>query len=216
VTPPAASLAPRNPTEDAILAGALRALAETPYERLTIDGIAREAYVSRTAVYFYFPNKRAVVDRLIQQAFAEMYAAGAVYLDGDGEPRLQLRLALPRVATAVQRHARILVLAARISGREDRLPAGWQPHLARFVDGAERRIARDQERGVAPADVDARVSARAMCAMVERYLRMQAVGGQDRGGPEVVRSLAELWYRAVYCSPDAPPVADDPPPSPAD
>jgi len=28
------------------------------------DAIARKAFVSRTAVYFYFPNKRAVVDRL--------------------------------------------------------------------------------------------------------------------------------------------------------
>lgn len=204
MTVAAPSLASRNPTEDAILAGARRALVQTPYERLTVDGIAREAFVSRTAFYFYFPNKRAVVDRLIQLAFTEMYEGASVYLDGDGEPRLQLRLALTRVAAAVQRHARILVLAARISGHEDRLPAGWQPYLARFVDAAERRIRRDQERGVAGEDIDARVSARAMCAMVERYLRMQAVGGTERGGREVVRSLAELWWRAVYCRPDVP------------
>ena len=74
----------RNATEEAILAAAREALAEKGFDGLTMDAIARKAFVSRTAVYFYFPNKRAVVDRLIQQAFSEMYIAASPYLDGEG------------------------------------------------------------------------------------------------------------------------------------
>ena len=77
----------RNDTEALILDAAREALAEEPYERITIDAIARRAFVSRTALYFYFPNKRAVIDRLIQLAFSEIYEAAAPYLDGDGDPR---------------------------------------------------------------------------------------------------------------------------------
>ena len=158
--------------------------------------------MSRTTVYFYFPNKRAVSDRLIQQAFAEMYAAAAPYLEGSGEPRLELRLALARTVAKVNEYADVLLLAAHLSGREDRLPPEWEPHIKRFVVAAERRIRRDQERGIAPADISARVSAQAMCAMVERHLTVDVVrGGGDAN--ESIRVLAELWWRAVYSRPDA-------------
>ena len=198
------TLEPRNATEDAILAAARQALVEEPYDRLTMDGIARRAHVSRTAVYFYFPNKRAVVDRLIQQAFSDMYEASSPYLDGDGEPRLQLRLGLARMVSCVNAHGPVLLLAAHLSGREDRLPTEWEPYIRRFIVSAERRIRRDQERGIAPDDVSPRISAQALCAMVERHITIEVIGG-GVDVTETIRVLAELWYRAVYCTiPHAP------------
>jgi AcrR family transcriptional regulator len=193
------ALEPRNATEDAILAAARQALVEEPYDRLTMDGIARRAHVSRTAVYFYFPNKRAVVDRLIQQAFSDMYVASSPYLDGDGEPRMQLRLGLARMVSCVNSHGPVLLLAAHLSGREDRLPTEWEPYIRRFIVSAERRIRRDQERGIAPADVSPRISAQALCAMVERHITIEVIGG-GVDVTETIRVLAELWYRAVYCT----------------
>lgn len=199
----AEALEPRNATEDAILAAARQALVEEPYDRLTMDGIARRAHVSRTAVYFYFPNKRAVVDRLIQQAFSDMYEASSPYLDGDGEPRLQLRLGLARMVSCVNSHGPVLLLAAHLSGREDRLPTEWEPYIRRFIVSAERRIRRDQERGIAPADISPRISAQALCAMVERHITIEVIGG-GVDVTETIRVLSELWYRAVYYMPQAP------------
>lgn len=205
---PAEQLTPRNPTEDAILAAARAAVEEEPFERLTIDGIARRAFVSRTAVYFYFPNKRAVVDRLIQQAFGELYEGAAVYFDGDGEPRMQLRLALSRMVSAVNRNDTVLLLAFQLSGREDRLPPEWEPHLRRLIVGAERRLRRDQERGIAPADISPRTSALALCAMVERHLSIEVQRGKTGAQlDEAIRTLAELWWRAAYSWPDGKPEA---------
>jgi AcrR family transcriptional regulator len=207
VSASAEALEPRNATEDAILVAARQALVEEPYDRLTMDGIARRAHVSRTAVYFYFPNKRAVVDRLIQQAFHDMYEASSPYLDGDGEPRMQLRLGLARMVSCVNAHGPVLLLAAHLSGREDRLPTEWEPYIRRFIVSAERRIRRDQERGIAPADISPRISAQALCAMVERHITIEVIGG-GVDVTETIRVLAELWYRAVYCtSPYAPPAA---------
>ncbi|MBA2638156.1 MAG: TetR/AcrR family transcriptional regulator [Solirubrobacterales bacterium] len=192
--------APRNPTEDAILAAAREGLTEGSFDDLTMDGIARRAFVSRTTVYFYFPNKRAVVDRLIQGAFAEMYAGAAPYLEGQGEPRLELRLALGRVVAVVNRNAPVLLLAAHLSGREDRLPVEWEPYLRRFIGSAARRIRRDQERGVAPADIPAKDAAQALCAMVERHVTVEVIkGGGDAN--ESIRVLSELWWRGVYSRP---------------
>jgi AcrR family transcriptional regulator len=195
--PDRAGLEPRNATEDAILATAREVLEETSYKALTIDGLARRAFVSRTSVYFYFPNKRAIVDRLIQQAFAEMYVAVQPYVDGDGNPRAELRLAIGRLGAVVNRNAPVLRIASHLSGSDDRMPSEWQPYLSRFVEGAARRIARDQERGIAPRDIPAATSAQALTAMVERMLTLEVIRG-DGDAAGSVRVLAELWWRAVY------------------
>jgi TetR/AcrR family transcriptional regulator, ethionamide resistance regulator len=208
VTPAAAearrAVQTRNATEEAILDAAREALAEKGFGQLTMDAIARKAYVSRTAVYFYFPNKRAVVDRLIQRAFSEMYLAASPYLDGEGEPRRELRGALARVVGEVNRHARVLLLAAQLSGASrEHLPDEWAPYIMRFVERAEARIARDQERGIAPDDIAPRLSAQALLAMVENHITREVV--LKRGdATESIRTLSELWWRAVYSRPGSP------------
>jgi AcrR family transcriptional regulator len=169
---------------------------------VTIDGIARRAYVSRTTVYFYFPNKRAVVDRLIQRAFADILEAASPYLQGEGDPRAELHAALAGVVAIVDRDASILRLALWLYGREDQLPAEWAPHIQRLVVAGAKRIARDQERGLAPDDIPARTSALALSAMVERHVGMEIVRS-GRDGHESIRVLSELWWRAVYSKPEA-------------
>jgi AcrR family transcriptional regulator len=198
----AQTLDSRNPTEDAILEAARDALRSEPYDQVTIDDIARRAFVSRTTVYFYFPNKRAVVDRLIQRAFADMYGAASPYLEGEGDPRTELHAALARVVGVVDRDASILRLAMWLYGREDQLPAEWAPHIKRLVVAGAKRIERDQARGLAPADIPARTSALALSAMVERHVGMEIVRA-GRDGHESIRVLSELWWRAVYSKPDA-------------
>lgn len=207
MTPPAAAAArrsvqTRNATEEAILTAAREALAEKGFEALTMEAIARKAFVSRTAVYFYFPNKRAVVDRLIQQAFSEMYLAASEYLDGEGDPRRELRSGLAKVMAVVNRNARVLLLAAQLSGAQgEHLPDEWAPYVTRFVERAEARIARDQARGIAPDDIAPRLSAQALLAMVEQHIARELV--LKRGDvTESIRVLAELWWRAVYSRPD--------------
>lgn len=187
----------RNGTEEAILAAARQIVDEHGYAGMTIDAIARRAFVSRTAVYFYFTNKRAVVDRLIQQAFSDMYHAAAVYLDGEGDPRRELHLALRRVIAVVNRDAPVLLLVGYLHGMDDHLPPEWAPYIERFVAAAAARIARDQEHGIAPDDIPARLSAQALLAMVERHVTLEVIRG-GRDAAVHVRALAELWWRAVY------------------
>jgi AcrR family transcriptional regulator len=193
-------LAPRNETEAAILDAARAAIADEGYDRLTMNGLAQRAYVSRTNVYFYFANKRAVLDRLVQQSFAEMLVAGAPYLDGNGEPRRELRLGMARVVGVVNKNAAVLLLAGKLSGAEDGLPLEWQPYVRRLVRAAERRIRSDQMRGKAPNDIDAGIASRALMAMVERHITHEVIHG-EQSMTETVATLAELWYRAVYLFP---------------
>lgn len=197
------SVRSRNATERAILDAARQALAEEPYEKLTMDTIAKRAFVSRTAVYFYFDNKRALVDRLIQRAFADMYEAAATYFEGSDDARRELRLGLGRTVAVVNRNGHVLALAAQLSGEggQGHLPTEWAPYIVRFAQGATRRISRDQQRGIAPDDIPARLSAQALLVMVEHHIIREVVLG--RADPnESIRVLAELWWRAVYSRPE--------------
>lgn len=194
----------RNATEEAILDAARDALADTEYRRLTMDVIARRAFVSRTALYFYFPNKRALIDRLILRAFLDMYEAASPYLEGNGDPRAELRRGLARTVRVIDRDGHVLTLAAMLSGEEDRLPPQWAPYVVRFVQGATDRIARDQTRGIAPSDIPPRLAAQALLAMVERHVTLELIqGGGD--AHQSIRVLAELWWRAVYSKPETAP-----------
>lgn len=192
----------RNATEVAILDAARQALAEESFDKLTMDAIARRVFVSRTAVYFYFDNKRALVDRLIQRAFAEMYDAATVYFDGMGDPRREIRAGLGRAATVIDANAHVLLLASRLSDQTSpgHLPDEWAPYVTRFVQGAARRIGRDQQRGVAPRDIPPRLSAQALLAMVESHIIREVLRGADIQAS--VRLLGELWWRAVYARPE--------------
>jgi AcrR family transcriptional regulator len=193
----------RNATEVAILDAAREALAEESFDKLTMDAIARRAYVSRTAVYFYFENKRALVDRLIQRAFSEMYDAASSYLDGEGDPRRELHQGLSRTVAVINKNAHVLLLAARLSGHGSgpHLPDEWAPYVTRFVHAATRRIDRDQQRGIAPLDIPPRLSAQALLAMVESHIVREVLRG-DADIHASVRVLGELWWRAVYARPE--------------
>ena len=194
----------RNATEEAILDAARAALAEKGFDALTMDAIARKAFVSRTAVYFYFPNKRAVVDRLIQQVLQRDVPRGEPV---PGRRRRSASRAA-RVAGARgrrgQRQRRAAAAGRPALRRARRAPArrSGSRYILRFVERAEARIARDQEHGIAPDDIAPRLSAQALLAMVENHITRELV--LKRGDAnESIRTLAELWWRAVYSRPGA-------------
>ena len=132
-----------------------------------------------------------------------MYLAASPYLDGDGDPRRELRASLARVVAVVNANGGLLLLAAQLSGRARRAPAGGVGALHHALrERAEARIARDQEHGIAPDDIAPRLSAQALLAMVENHITRELV--LKRGDAnESIRTLAELWWRAVYSRPGA-------------
>jgi hypothetical protein len=107
------------------------------------------------------------------------------------------------VVAVVNGNAGLLLLAAQLSGaRGEHLPEEWEPFILRFVERAEARIARDQEHGIAPDDIAPRLSAQALLAMVENHITRELVL-KPGDANESIRTLAELWWRAVYSRPGA-------------
>ena len=134
--------------------------------------------------------------------------AGRLLPPRGGRPGLRVRPAGPRsysrAGSAASAPAPSAAsLAAQLSGaRGEHLPEEWEPYIMRFSERAEARIARDQEHGIAPDDIAPRLSAQALLAMVENHITRELV--LKRGDAnESIRTLAELWWRAVYSRPGA-------------
>ena len=84
----------------------------------------------------------------------------------------------------------------QLSGRRaSTCPTRWAPYITRFVERAEARIARDQERGIAPA-TSRRGSPRRRCSRWSRTTSCASSCSAAATATESIRVLAELWWRA--------------------
>ncbi|MBK7976495.1 MAG: TetR/AcrR family transcriptional regulator [Deltaproteobacteria bacterium] len=67
-----------------ILAAALRALAEKPYEQLSVEDVLRAAGVSRQTFYRCFPNKQALFHQIFRDGNA-LFLGAIATLDRSGD-----------------------------------------------------------------------------------------------------------------------------------
>ena len=80
---------------------ALRVFARAGVEGATMQAIADEAGLAKGTLYLYFDSRLDLVDRLAQEAFAELKSATAEALAADGP-------ALSRLEAALRSHAEFL------------------------------------------------------------------------------------------------------------
>ena len=167
-----------------------------------MDAIAKRAFVSPHGGVLLLPNKRALVDRLIQRAFTRhVRRRDALPRRHAASRAASCDVGLSRAVAVVNRDAHVLLLAARLAGaRGEHLPAEWAAVHHRFVQGAEDRIERDQLRGIAPADIPPRLAPR-RCWRWSRATSMRELVLRGGDASESIRVLAELWWRAVYSRP---------------
>ncbi|GAA4083748.1 TetR/AcrR family transcriptional regulator [Nocardioides kongjuensis] len=173
--------------EAAIVDATRRLLATKSVNELTVDAIAKAAGVSRTAFYFYFPTKQAVVADLLDglwDRFGDSYG----WLDTTGADRAALREHHRLVAEVWREHASILSCTTGPSLDYQPLLEWADRARARFVDGLAAKVLRDRAEGVAPGGVDAPALAQMVFDL--RDARMRVVASADEA--EVEQLLADL------------------------
>jgi len=181
--------------EAQILAATRALLAERSAADLTVDAIAKAAGVTRTAFYFYFPTKHAVVAALLAELWDD-FGASHGWFASEGPDRAGLREQHRIVAEVWRRHGEILVCARGSVEYEPVLE--WADRLHdRFVTGLVGKIERDRVAGLAPDGVPAE----ALAAMVwdVRDARFRAM--TDLGQAALDRALdqlTEVVLRMVY------------------
>ncbi len=181
----------------AILRTAEALLAQRSFATIGVDELMADTGAGRTAFYRYFDDRESVLLALLAGAVDDLRAGVSAWLDEDStdiEGTLRVGIA------AYVRHAPLLRSVADLATSDDRLKEAYLGAVTQFVDAAEQRIRREQERGHA-GGLDARRTAEALIWMNERY-EYVSFASPSVDPVQLVRTLAAIWGRVLYCNPD--------------
>jgi TetR/AcrR family transcriptional regulator, ethionamide resistance regulator len=194
----AAPTAKRAAVREAVLRATEELLREgASYADLRVERIARAAGISRTAFYFYFRDKRDLLERLTEEVTDVFYAEADIWWSADGDPAVALREALTNIAAVYVEHGVLLRAIVEVAGYDEDVARFWRSLVARFVEATERRIEAEARAGRSATQRPA-ATAFALCWMTERALYQQIVQDAAPDMDELVNALAGIWVRSIY------------------
>ncbi len=186
--------------ERAILQTAERLLERRALAEISVDDLAQGAGISRSAFYFYFPSKDAVVltlvDHVVEQA-GDVRDRTMEHLVAD--PLAALRSGIEGFYEVFGAHRPVIRAVTDLGATNAEARAlwsqvmeGWVTHVTALIDG-------ERARGAAPSAVPTRDLATALVQMNERVLHAifieETPAVRER---EVIDTLAHVWRNAIY------------------
>ena len=183
-------------TRTKLLAAARRAFAELGYAKARVEDIVSRAGVGHGTFYAYFPNKRAALAALMRANAATLVDLAAEPW-GAGDLRASLLSVLDGLADLYERDADLIGLWTEAAMHDAELGQVLDDVRRQFVARVSRNIERAQAAGQARA-VDAATAATALTAMAEQTMYLRVVRGEPLEKALTVRTLADLWYHALY------------------
>src|SRR5436190_7989870 len=197
---PAAQSATRRRTREEVQAAVRRALVELlgerPFKDVTVDELARRAGLSRTAFYFYYPDKNEVLKEASEAVASEVYAEADRWWHGEGPPEQLVREALSGIAAVYCEHADMLRATVEATTYDEEFRAFYEALIMRFVTATAEHLCRERDAGRLRA-LDPDPIAEALVWMAERcnyaFLLIE-----NRPQSDVVDSLTAIWVHALY------------------
>ncbi len=186
--------------EQAILLTAERLLAERALSEISVDDLAQGAGLSRSAFYFYFPSKAAVVltlvDRVVEQADE---ARDRVLRLHAGDPGVAWREGIESFYEVFGAHRPVIRAVSDLGASNEEARALWSQAMEGWVAQLTELIEAERARGAAPRAVPARDLATALVQMNERVLHAifieETPAVRER---EAIDTLAHVWRNAIY------------------
>jgi TetR/AcrR family transcriptional regulator, ethionamide resistance regulator len=191
----------RQDAEQEILDAASRLLRAQRFRELTVDDLMAATTQSRTAFYRFFPDRNALVVRLLYDLAEELWTMSAVWLAGSGDPLVEGRQSIERLVDVYQTHGPLLGAIHEAAALDDEVERVYQDLARRFVDATAARIERDSGAGRTIQLPDVREVATALVWMSERYLAATfarpGLAGQE-ARELAVETLYTIWMRTLY------------------
>ncbi|HEX3784957.1 MAG TPA: TetR/AcrR family transcriptional regulator [Pseudonocardiaceae bacterium] len=181
-----------------VLAGLLagRALAE-----ITVDEIAKGAGISRSAFYFHYESREAVLHALTEQITDDLYTSGTAWFRRtDESPGDALRRAISQTVALWREHGPVLRASVRARDTDPSLAPFWTEVARRFIGAVADQIDRERAAGIAIAGPpSARRLAALLVTMNEQACYNHSLTRRSRtADTEFIEALCAVWIRAVY------------------
>jgi TetR/AcrR family transcriptional regulator, ethionamide resistance regulator len=192
--------------ERAILTTAERLLRQRSLAEISVDDLAQGAGISRSAFYFYFPSKDAVVLTLVDRVVEQAGAARDRVLELQAEDaQIAWRDGIQSFYEVFGAHRPVIRAVTDLSATNSEARELWSQVMDGWVAHVAGMIEAERERGAAPAGVAARDLATALVQMNERVL--QAIFIEETPAvreQEVIDTLTHVWRSAIYGTHRAP------------
>lgn len=168
-----------------------------PFADLSVERISRKAGISRTAFYFYFADKRELLERLTSDVNALILEQANMWWEDSGPPADRLRDALAN-ALAIYREYSVLIRAtAEVATYDEEVSHHRRGLLEQVAEVTERHIAEENAAGRAACEFP-RTTALALTWMTESAFLQQVAGEPAIDEGEMVEALASIWLRSIY------------------
>lgn len=187
-------------TRDRLVSAARSVFEERGFDATRMGDIAVAAGVSHGTVYTWFPTKEDVLHGVVDSVSEELYEALS-------SPDLTDPIARIDVANATyldvhRQSARLMEVVAQAAVNDESFRAVLTGLRHTHVDRVAKTIAKLQKDGLASVDLDARISAAALCAMVEGVARYWLgdegdLAAEAGGEAAVISTLTALWARSL-------------------
>lgn len=180
--------------EQAILDAAEQLLDQASFAELTVEAIAHGAGIGRSALYFYFASKQAVLAALVERTSVALGDRAAPFFT-DRELALEdaLEQAMRDTAAMWREHGAVARAAVEESHAIPAVRDAWEDTIERFARSAADLIVR---RGA--AEQDPLVMGRALVWMTERSFYALTCGPHTSEDEEqLISTLTVLWRRSV-------------------
>jgi TetR/AcrR family transcriptional regulator, ethionamide resistance regulator len=189
-------------SEQEILEAAEQLLRERPFRELTVDDLMAATSQSRTAFYRHFTDRQDLLIRLIRDLNEELWEMSAGWLRGSGDPLVEGRESLERLADVYAAHGPLLRAIAEAASHDADVEVVHRGLVQGFVDATAARIRRDAASGRSRLAHPEHVAA-ALVWMTERHLAATfgQVGATDADHSAALETLFTIWMRTLY-SPD--------------
>jgi TetR/AcrR family transcriptional regulator, ethionamide resistance regulator len=193
--------------ERAIMQTAERLLEERSLSEISVDDLARGAGISRSAFYFYFPSKDAVVLTLVDRMVAEAASARDEVSERllASDPLAAWRESLRIFYATFGAHRAVIRAASELGSTNVDARVAHTQILEGWVADVTERIEAERERGAAPRGAPARDLAVALVQMNERVLSAIFIDETPAVlEGNVLEILDHIWLTSVYGTPPPP------------
>jgi AcrR family transcriptional regulator len=177
-------------------------LQSRPMADIAIDEIAAGAAISRSAFYFYFPSKQAVLLELLDRMVTEVDERLSVIGVPADDPAAWWRASIGVFVTVFGAHRAVTVTLAEARATVPELRDEWARRSTRWVELTASTIIAERRKGRAREIVDPRATSVALNAMNERVL-VASFGGEQPAlaADDVLDVLTDVWCTTIYGTP---------------
>lgn len=187
-------------TRERLVVAARQVFEEKGFDATRMGDIAVAAGVSHGTVYTWFPTKEDALHATVDSVTEEMYSV--LSTPDISDPIERIAVANARYLAVHRDTSRLLEVVAQAAVDDDSFRAVLDGLRRTHVDRVAKSITGMQREGLVVRTLDARISAAALCAMVEGFARYWLNGGAEPAASlapdaRAVRTLTELWARAL-------------------